>query len=99
MPATPHTEDGMRIEPPVSEPRAPRQASAASAAAEPPLEPPGMWSRFHGLQVGLLTTPYANSWVTVLPTTTAPAARSRSTAAASRLGTRSAWTLELEVVR
>ena len=33
---------GWRIEPPVSVPVAPRQRSAATAAADPPDEPPGV---------------------------------------------------------
>ena len=36
---------GWRIEPPVSVPVAPRQRSAATAAAEPPDEPPGVSGR------------------------------------------------------
>ena len=48
----PQREAGMRMEPPVSEPREPRQREAARAAAEPPLEPPGMRSRSQGLWQG-----------------------------------------------
>src|SRR5438552_18432697 len=74
MPVTPQKAEGIRIDPPVSEPVAPRNSPAASPAAEPPLEPPGMQSRFHGLQVGWLTTPKANSCVVTLPSRTLPAA-------------------------
>src|SRR5512138_3750287 len=41
MPTMPANEAGWRIEPPVSVPVAPRQSCAATAAAEPPEEPPG----------------------------------------------------------
>ena len=39
---------GWRIEPPVSVPVAAGNRRAATAAAEPPDEPPGTCSRFHG---------------------------------------------------
>ena len=45
----PHRLAGWRIEPPVSVPRASGASQAATAAAEPPLEPPGMRSRSHGI--------------------------------------------------
>jgi hypothetical protein len=71
---------------------------AASAAPDPPLEPPGMWSRFHGLRVVGVMTPNANSCVCVFPTMTAPASRSRSTTAPSLVGTLPAIVRELDVV-
>ncbi|CAM5357072.1 hypothetical protein SRIMM317S_01947 [Streptomyces rimosus subsp. rimosus] len=71
---------------------------AATAAAEPPLEPPGMCSGDQALRVCGVVSPYANSWVWVLPVSTAPAARSRSVTAASASGTWSARTRELAVV-
>ena len=46
---------GMRIDPPPSPACATGTIPLATAAADPPLEPPGVWSRFHGLCVG----PYA----------------------------------------
>ncbi len=55
---------------------------AATAAAEPLLEPPGVRPRFHGLRVPRGTVA-ANSVVTVLPTMTAPASRRAATQAAS----------------
>src|SRR5437867_988263 len=58
---------------------------APRAAAEPADEPPGVWAGFHGFRVGAGSR-YANSVVTVLPRTIAPAARSRVTAVASTLG-------------
>ena len=55
----------------------------ATAAAEPLLDPPGVWARFHGLTVGG-GSKLANSVVTVLPRMIAPASRSRATIGASR---------------
>src|SRR3989442_8285840 len=52
IPTIPFTDDGNRIEPPVSVPSAPRQVRAATAAPEPPLEPAGKRSRFQGLRQG-----------------------------------------------
>ena len=57
--------------------------NAATAAAEPPLQPPGTRSRSHGLAVGPVAEnsvdePIANSSMLVLPGITAPASRSRS---------------------
>ena len=43
---------GSRIEPPVSEPIEAYPMPAATAAAEPPLDPPVIRSRFHGLRAG-----------------------------------------------
>ena len=79
---------GWRIDPPVSEPSAAGARRAATAAAEPPLDPPGVRSAAHGLRVGpkaefSVDEPIANSSQLVLPSTTAPAARSRATAVAS----------------
>ena len=39
-PVSPQRDEGMRIEPPVSEPRAPAASPAATAAPEPEEEPP-----------------------------------------------------------
>ena len=84
----PHNAAGWRIEPPVSEPSATGASRAATAAAEPPLEPPGTRARFQGLRVAPRTEcsvvdPIANSSQFVLPMTTAPAAVSRSMTVAS----------------
>jgi hypothetical protein len=46
----PENAAGPRMEPPVSDPSAPAHSPAASAAAEPLDEPPGMWSWLHGLR-------------------------------------------------
>jgi hypothetical protein len=85
---------GMRSEPPVSEPVQTGSMSVASATAEPPDEPPGLSMGLNGLPVaphtGLrLLAPAPNSGTLVLPTTTAPAARTRPTMTLSQVGTKS----------
>ncbi len=77
-PTTPQWDAGWRMDPPVSEPKAPTHMSAAIAAADPPLEPPGIRVRSHGLRVNLkpecsLDDPMANSSMFSLPRITAPA--------------------------
>jgi hypothetical protein len=47
-PTTPQQAAGSRMEPPVSLPSAPSAKPAATAAAEPLLEPPAQWPGFHG---------------------------------------------------
>ena len=74
--------------PPPSEVVAIGTNPAASAAADPPLEPPGEQSVFHGLRVAPNTRLAVNgAWpkagVLVRPRTIAPAARSRATASSS----------------
>ena len=71
----------------MSVPSTARAEDAATAAAEPPLEPPGMRSRSHGFLVGGVDPPRANSCVFVLPTSIAPAALRRFTTVASASGT------------
>src|SRR5438128_1717238 len=51
-PTTPHSDAGWRTEPPVSVPRAHTTSPAATAAAEPPEDPPGTRSRSHGFRTG-----------------------------------------------
>ncbi len=51
-PTRPHSAAGMRIDPPPSLPWARGTIPAATAAADPPEDPPEEWSRFHGLRVG-----------------------------------------------
>ncbi len=63
-------------------------SSAATAAAEPPLEPPGILPRSQGFRVVpkcevSVEEPMANSSMFVFPVKTAPAARSFSTTVAS----------------
>src|SRR5262249_33079970 len=82
-PTIPHMAPGCRMEPPVSEPRANATSPAATAAAEPPLEPPGTREGSHGFPVGpyplfSVELPMANSSQFVLPIRMAPAASSRS---------------------
>lgn len=81
-PATPQNEAGLVSDPAVCDPRARGTTPAATAAAEPLEEPPGVWAGRCGLRVGP-GWKYANSVVTVLPSGTAPARRSRSTSQAS----------------
>ena len=89
----PQSDAGIRIEPPVSEPSAPTQSLAATAAPEPPLEPPGTCAVFHGLRVApkcgfWVVTPKACSCRFVLPMMIAPAALRRATTVASALALR-----------
>ena len=74
----PHSAAGWRIEPPVSVPSAHGARPAATAAALPPLEPPGTRVRSHGLSTGpkaefSFDEPIANSSWLVLPSSGAPA--------------------------
>ena len=76
------------MEPPVSVPSAANAVSAATAAAEPPLEPPGTRERSHGLRVTpepefSVDEPMANSSMFVRPKGTAPASRRRAMTVAS----------------
>src|SRR5271155_91024 len=81
-PTMPQNAAGCRIEPPVSVPVAPTQMLAATAAAEPPDEPPGAIfvsepRRRHGDTTGpkkdvSLDEPMANSSLLSLPSKTAP---------------------------
>ena len=52
MPTIPQSAAGWRIEPPVSVPIAQGAVPPATAAADPPDEPPGTRSRSHGLRTG-----------------------------------------------
>ena len=83
MPTVPVKAAGWRIEPPVSVAVAPRQRSAATAAEEPPEEPPGTSLvsfpfRRQGFTTGpkalvSFDEPMANSSLLSLPSMTAPA--------------------------
>src|SRR5437870_12084684 len=84
-PTTPQYAAGRTIEPAVCVPNASGTIQSATAAAEPDDEPPGVCCRFRGLHVGP-GWKVANSVVTVLPTTTAPAALATATQAASHAG-------------
>src|SRR5580658_1388317 len=79
---------GCRIEPPVSVPSDTTDKPAATAAAEPPLEPPGTRSIAAGFRTGpyaefSFELPMANSSQLVLPRITAPASSRRSMTVAS----------------
>jgi hypothetical protein len=50
-PNVPHIDDGIRTDPPVSDPRANGTMPAATAAAEPPLDPPVIRSGSQGFAV------------------------------------------------
>ena len=87
MPTTPLAAAGARIDRPVSLPVAAKHRPAAIAAAEPPLEPDGMWSRFHAFLVGGESKPSANSCVVTFPKTIAPASLSLRTTVQSESAT------------
>src|SRR5918998_5568285 len=83
-PKMPQNAAGMRMEPAPSLPCASGPSPAATAAAAPPLDPPGVLARFHGLNEGPNTrfpeSPFhPSSGVLVFPTITAPAEYTRST--------------------
>src|SRR6266571_8836408 len=78
----PQTDPGCRIDPPVSVPMASGASNAATAADEPPDEPPGTRLRSHGLRdvpnaEFSVDEPIANSSMLVLPSMTTPALLSR----------------------
>src|ERR1051326_2147383 len=92
------------MDPPVSEPSAIGTIPAATAAADPPLDPPGIRSVAHGFRTGpnaefSLDDPIANSSQFVFPMTTAPASSSRATAVASYGGTYCSSIFDDAVVR
>src|SRR5881396_1005351 len=83
-PTLPQSAAGCLIEPPVSEPSAHGASPAATAAAQPPPDPPGTRDVSHGLCVGpyaefSVDEPIANSSVFVLPSTRRPCSLQRST--------------------
>ncbi len=88
IPTSPQHAAGIRIDPPPSEPVAHGTMPAATAAAEPPEEPPGVRAESQGLRV----TPLAalavhgkiiSSGTFVIPIGIAPAARRRRTTSPS----------------
>ena len=88
-PTRPQNEAGMRIEPPPSEAWAAGTSPAATAAAEPPDDPPGVRPRSHGLWVGPKASGLGRRQDAELgacwsgPTITRPAARYRATSVVS----------------
>ena len=87
MPQTPQKAAGRTTEPAVWVPRASGTPPAATVAAEPEDEPPGVRESACGLRVAF-AAPQASSVVTVLPRISAPAARRRRTTVASAPGLR-----------
>ena len=88
IPTRPQHAAGIRIDPPPSDAVAAGTSPAATAAAEPPEDPPGVRSRRHGLRVIPLACvtvqgKMSSSGVVVIPTGIAPAARSRRITSAS----------------
>src|SRR3954452_9480115 len=103
MPTVPVTAPGWRIAPPVSVPMASGASKAATAAAEPPPEPPGMRVVSHGLWVGpyaecSVDEPIANSSMLVLPRIGRPAALMRWVIVASYGGIQPSRIAEPHVV-
>src|SRR6266550_9125839 len=95
---------GWRIDPPVSDPSENGAIPAATATADPPLDPPGIRSTAQGFFAGpnaefSVDDPMANSSQLVLPTMTAPAASRRRTTVASYGGTKSLRIRDDAVVR
>src|SRR4051812_12472464 len=89
MPLMPHTEEGIRMEPPPSEPVQSGTSPAAMAAPEPPEDPPAEVVSDHGLLVApntvfTVSPLWPSSGVLVFPMTTQPAAFIRSTSGESR---------------
>src|SRR5215470_17161149 len=81
-PKMPQQEAGIRIDPPPSLACAIGIMPEATAAAAPPLEPPALWVRLHGLRVGPNRRGSVDgaspiSGVLVLPKITSPARLSR----------------------
>src|SRR5262245_20550255 len=98
-PTSPQKLAGIRIEPAPSEPRASGPSPAATAAAPPPVDPPGVRERSQGLRdspnSGLSVEPrQANSGRLVRPTKIAPAARRPATPGASSGATKFAMRRE-----
>ena len=88
MPVMPQKLAGWRIEPPVSVPVAAGSRRAATAAAEPPDEPPGTRLSSQGFRVTWkaefsVLEPIANSSQLSLPSVTVPASARRATTVAS----------------
>src|SRR3972149_9755274 len=84
----PQNPAGSLTDPPVSEPSASGTTPPPTAAADPPLDPPGTRDGSHGFRVGpnaecSVDEPIANSSRLVFPMMMAPASRSRVTTVAS----------------
>src|SRR5690348_13981050 len=97
-PTSPQQDAGTRIEPPPSLPCASGNSPPATAAAAPPLEPPGVRVVSHGLRHAPFNSDSVcaivpNSGVFVLPRMTKPASLMFRTTAASARGTLFAYAL------
>src|SRR5215217_6217216 len=82
-PTIPQSAAGCLIDPPVSDPSAHGARPAATAAADPPPEPPGTRVGSHGLRDGpnaefSVDDPIANSSVFVFPSVESPASLQRA---------------------
>src|SRR5204862_3807431 len=89
-PTMPQYAAGRITEPPVWLPSVTATMPAATAAAEPDDEPPGVCEGLRGLRVPAGCRP-ANSVVTVLPSTMPPARRTSATIVASVRGRWPPW--------
>ena len=90
-PTRPQSAAGCLIEPPVSEPSAQGASPPATAAADPPEEPPGTRVGSHGFRVGpyaefSVDEPIANSSMFVLPIVGSPASLQRAATVESKTG-------------
>jgi hypothetical protein len=95
-PVTPQAADGKRIEPPVSVPIEPKHSIAAVATPDPLDDEPVHAAASHGLRGGTTCgwcAENAASVICSLPSSTAPASRSRRTTVPSTSGTKSANTV------
>src|SRR6185503_17422642 len=103
MPTRPQHDAGMRIEPPPSLPCAIGSSPPATAAAAPPLDPPGVRAESHGLTQAPFSSDSVcaivpSSGVFVLPRMTKPASLMLRTTAASTCATLCAYALHEYVV-
>ena len=103
-PTNPQKAEGSRMEPPKSVPSPRGDIPEAMAEASPPLEPPAVCSRFHGLRVSPNTRlpvshHRANSGMLVFPSRIPPAPRSRVYTKASCSDTLSANSFDPKVIR
>ena len=98
MQVNPLNDAGRSKEPMVCVPSANNAMEAATAAADPELDPPGVCSRFQGLRVAGSPPRKANSVVVVFPSKIAPATVKLSIMAAFFAGTYSGSTWDPPVV-
>ena len=101
-PTRPQCEAGIRIDPPPSPACAKGTMRAATAAPEPPLEPPGVCHRCQGLRQGprnsgSVTPMMPSSGVLVRPMTISPEPLKRRTSSQSALARKPARSLVLPV--